>query len=196
MWEGGVRVPCVVSWPGITAAGTSSDEIIQASDFYPTFIQALSLNLEEGQKFDSISILPALKGGKLDREGIFTYFPHNPPVPEWLPPSVSVHSGDWKLIRIFHGGENGAHRYKLMNLAEDIGEKNNLADEQPERVQQLDALIEDFLKRTNAVVPIANPAFDPTKYDASKEGIRNMPANKKPGANKKPAPKKKPVPKK
>ena len=50
-------------------------------------------------------MVPALRGENLERNGIFTYFPHNPRVPDWLPPSASVHHGDWKLIRIFHGGE-------------------------------------------------------------------------------------------
>ena len=171
MWEGGVRVPCIVSWPGHIEPGSSSDQVIQGSDFYPTFLEILGLQPEPHQKFDSISILPALKGGTLDREAIFTYFPHDPPVPDWLPPSVSVHQGDWKLIRIFHGGENGAHRWKLFNLADDIGESNDLSAKQPERVEAMDALIESFLKDTNAVVPVANPDFDPAKYDPSKEGV-------------------------
>ena len=104
------------------------------------------------------------------REAIFTYFPHNPAVPDWLPPSVTVHRGDWKLIRIFHGGENGAHRWKLFNLREDLGEKNDLAAQEPERVQAMDALIEKFLADTKAVVPVPNPAFDPAKYDPATEG--------------------------
>jgi arylsulfatase A-like enzyme len=95
MWEGGVRVPCIVSWPGKIEPASSSDEIIQGSDFYPTFLEILGIQPEPEQKFDSISILPALKGGTLEREAIFTYFPHDPPVPDWLPPSVSVHQGDW-----------------------------------------------------------------------------------------------------
>ena len=88
-------------------------------------------------------------------------------MPDWLPPSVTVHHGDWKLIRIFHGGEDGEHRYKLFNLREDIGEKNNLAGEFPSRVKQLDALIEQHLVDTQAVRPLPNPNFDPSKYDVT-----------------------------
>jgi hypothetical protein len=61
---------------------------------------------------------------------------------------VSVHRDDWKLIRIFHGGENGAHRHLLFNLRDDLGEKNNLAAQKPELVRELDALIESFLADT------------------------------------------------
>ena len=134
MYEGGVRGPAIVVQPGTIEAGSRSDEIIQSSDFYPTLLEMLSIKPQPNQKFDGVSIVPALQGKSLSREAIFTYFPHAPGVPDWLPPSVSVHQGDWKLIRIFHGGENGKHRYKLFNLKEDIGEQNDLARAFPERV--------------------------------------------------------------
>lgn len=184
LYEGGIRVPCIVSWPGIVAPATRSDAVIQSSDFYPTFLELLSLKPQPGQKFDGASIVPALKGGALEREAIFTYFPHDPPVPDWLPPSVVVTQGDWKLIRIFHGGDNGAHRWKLFNLRDDLGETNDRAGKDPERVKRLDALIDAFLKDTGAVVPIPNPKFDPATYkpeDEGKPAIRNA-ARRKPAA--------------
>ena len=170
MYEGGVRGPAVVVHPGRVKAGSRSDQPIQSSDFYPTLLDLLAIKAKPGQQFDGISITPALRGERLDRDAIFTYFPHAPGVPDWLPPSVSIHQGDWKLIRIFHGGDAGEHRYKLFDLKNDIGERSNLADEQPHRVRELDALIEQHLIGTNAVRPPANPNFDPSKYDASLEG--------------------------
>lgn len=170
MYEGGTRVPCAVAWPGITAAGARSAAIIQSEDFYPTFLEGLGLPAAPGQRFDGVSLMPALKGGALDRQAVFQYFPHDPGVPDWLPPAVSVHSGDWKLIRIFYGGESGAHRYLLYNVKDDLGEASNLAAQEPGRVQALDALIETFLKDTKAVVPIPNSAFDPAKYRPEDEG--------------------------
>ena len=170
MYEGGVRGPAIVVQPGVVEAGSRSDEIIQSSDFHPTLLEMLSIRPRPGQTFDGVSIVPALRGETLDRDAIFTYFPHAPGVPDWLPPSVSAHQGDWKLIRVFHGGEDGAHRYKLFNLANDLGEQNNLADAHPERVKQLDALIERHLVDTGAVRPLPNPRFDPAKYDAEAEG--------------------------
>ena len=170
LFEGGTRVPCVIVWPGITAAGSRSDAIIQSEDYYPTLLDGLGLKAAPEQRFDGISILPALQGSELARDGVFQYFPHDPAVPDWLPPAVSVHRGDWKLIRIFHGGENGAHRYLLFNLRDDLSEKNNLAAQKPELVSELDALITRFLADTKAVVPVPNPAFDPTKYHPELEG--------------------------
>ncbi len=170
MFEGGTRVPGVIVWPGVAAAGSRSDAIIQSEDYYPTLLAGLALKPAEGQRFDGASILPALKGDVLADKAVFQYFPHNPGVPDWLPPAVSVHRGDWKLIRIFHGGENGTHRHLLFNLREDLGEKNNLAAQKPELVTELDAMIEKFLTDTKAVVPVPNPAFDPSKYHPELEG--------------------------
>jgi arylsulfatase A-like enzyme len=159
LYEGGLRVPCVVSWPQVTKPGSRSDAVIQSTDFYQTFLQLLRLQPEPGQVFDGISIVPALRGEALNREAIFSIFPHSPGVPDTLPPGVTATAGDWKLIRLFHEGENGAHAYRLYNLKDDIGETRDLAAEQPERVRQLDGLITKFLAETKAVVPLPNPAF-------------------------------------
>ncbi len=182
MYEGGVRGPCTIIWPGEIDGGSRCNEIIQSSDFYPTVLEMLSLQPRPGQKFDGISIVAALKGKPLQRDAVFTYFPHAPRVPDWLPPAVSMHQGDWKLIRIFHGGENGAHRWKLFNLATDVGEVNDLADQQPQRVQQMDELIEQFLVDTRAVRPTINPRFDPQQYRPEDEGKsrRNNTPKRKP----------------
>ena len=174
MFEGGTRVPCVVVWPGITRAGSRSDAIVQSEDFYPTLLEGLALPPATGQIFDGASILPALRGAPLAGKAVFQYFPHSPGVPDWIPPSISVHRGDWKLIRIFHGGEKAAHRHLLFNLREDRGEQIDLAAQQPERVAELDALIEAFLSQTRAVVPVANPAFDPAQYRPEREGRKNL----------------------
>ena len=170
MYEGGVRGPAIVVVPGRVAAGSTSDAMIQSSDYYPTLLDLLGIDTRPSQPLDGISIVPALDGGSLDRDGIVTYFPHQTQVPEWLPPSASAHSGDWKLIRIFHGGENGAHRYKLFDLASDIGERHDVAADHPDVVARLDAIIERHLVATGAVRPQINKNFDPAKYDASREG--------------------------
>lgn len=150
--------------PPLTAA------IVQSEDYYPTLLSGLGLKPAADQRFDGASILSALKGDPLLGKAVFQYFPHNPGVPDWLPPSVSVHRGDWKLIRIFNGGEKGAHRYLLFNVRDDLSEKTNLAAQKPALVAELDALIEKFLVDTRAVVPVANSAFDPAKYHPELEG--------------------------
>lgn len=173
IYEGGVRVPCIVVWPGVTQAGTQCDIPIQSTDIYPTVHHMLGVDLPENHPIDGVDITPALRGDKdFDRGPIFNYFPHSPPVPDWLPPSLSVRDGDWKLIRIFYEGEDGKHAYRLYNLKEDIGERHNLAEARPEKVQELDALIEAHIEEVNAVVPLPNPDFDPAKYNPDGIGVQ------------------------
>ncbi len=93
VYEGGIRVPAVIAWPHVTQPGTRSDEVIQSTDFFPTLLTGLGIGLPKDWPVDGVNIGPALRGGKLAPRGIITYFPHNPAVPEWLPPSVSVHRG-------------------------------------------------------------------------------------------------------
>lgn len=172
MFEGGIRVPCVIVWPGVTEPGTRSDAMIQTTDLYPTLLNLLGIPLPENYPIDGKDLTPALRGEPWERDAMFTYFPHQTQVPDWLPPSISVHRGDWKLIRIFHFGEDGAHDYLLYNLKEDIGETNNLAAEHPDLVEELDALIEAHIQDCNAVVPKPNPNFDPEEFDPDAIGVQ------------------------
>ena len=185
LFEGGVRTPLVVVWPGLTKANSRSDALVQSEDFYPTLLAGLRLPTAPGQTFDGVSILPALQGQPLSRDTVFTYYPHAPGVPDWLPPAVAVHQGDWKLIRIFFAGADGAHRWQLYNLRSDLGEHHDLAAEEPARVKALDALIEQFLADTQAVTPVRNPAFDAKSYRLADEGKQKHVSKKK---NRPPAP--------
>jgi arylsulfatase A-like enzyme len=122
LYEGGTRVPAVIVMPGVAPGSTVSNSRIQSEDYFPTLIEALGLDTEKGQKFDGQSFLKALKGEPFDRDANFQYFPHAPKVPDNLPPSVSVHLGKWKLIRIFHDGKKSEHRNLLFDLDRDISE--------------------------------------------------------------------------
>ena len=184
VFEGGIRVPTVISWPRVTQPGSRSDEIIQSTDYYPTLLTGLGIGVPNGHPVDGVDITPVLRGGKLSPRGIFTFFPHNPPVPDWLPPSMCVHSGDWKLIRLFHQGDNGAHDYRLYNLKTDLGEAQDMAKTQPEKVRELDRLIQDHISQSKAVVPRPNPAFDPAQYNP--ERIGKQPGGLKVGGDENP----------
>ena len=119
----------------------------------------------------------------MDRGPMFTHVPGHGNTPQWLPPSTSVHHGDWKMIRTYHYGEDGEHQNRLYNLREDIGENNNLASEHPERVKAMDQLIEDYIVEAKVVVPLPNSKFDPAKFDPSQIGVQagglKMPPSKK-----------------
>ncbi len=169
-------------------AGAKSDALVQSEDFFPTFLEGLGLDTEPKPLFDGQSLMPAFKGDSLAGKAVFQYFPHDPPVPDWVPPSVSVHQDEWKLIRIFFAGEKAAHRYLLFSLRDDLGEQNNLAATMPDKVKELDSMIDHFLAETSAIVPIPNPAFDPAKYKPELEGLRpaTKQGNAKPKATSKP----------
>jgi len=185
MFEGGTRVPQVIFWPGVTSPASHTNVLTQSEDFFPTLLEGLELSPDPGQIFDGFSILPTLTGQPQQRETIFQYFPHAPRVPDWLPPNVSVHRQDgWKLIRLFHGSENGSHRYLLYHIEDDPGETTNLANQHPDIVRELDALIENFLVETDAIVPIPNRNFNPASYRPELEGV---PTRKKKAQGRAPA---------
>ncbi|MBL7152174.1 MAG: sulfatase-like hydrolase/transferase [Phycisphaerae bacterium] len=161
IYEGGTREPCIIIWPGVVRPGSTSEQIISSIDFYPTILEMIRARPKPGQNFDGISIVPALNGRRLARDTIFCHFPHGPANREGFQPSTYVRKGDWKLIRFYADGPDQTDRYELYNLADDIGEKNDLAKEYPQKVKELDAMIDRFLEDTQAVVPKANPAYDP-----------------------------------
>lgn len=160
IYEGGVREPLIVTWPGQVKANSTSDAVVQSTDFYPTILDMLGLEPQPGQKFDGVSFLPALKQtGPLSREALFCLFTRY--AQEQTPPGASVRQGDFKLIRFFHDGPDFADRSELYNLKDDIGETTNLADKMPDRVKAMDALLEGFLADTRALLPKPNPAYKP-----------------------------------
>ncbi|MBI2299487.1 MAG: sulfatase [Armatimonadetes bacterium] len=161
IYEGGTREPCLVSWPGRTRAGGVTDAMLSSVDWLPTVLQMLALKPPEGVKLDGVSQVPALLGQGQPRDTVYCFFPHTMGPNIGTVPSAYVHRGDWKLIRCFHDGPDKAHRYELYNLRDDLGETSNLAEREPGRVKELDALLEAWLTEVGAVRPVPNPAYDP-----------------------------------
>jgi len=153
IYEGGQRVPLMIRWPGQIKPESTSDAVVGAIDLYPTILDALSLKVPSGQKVDGVSFLPVLLGtGEWKRKAYFTWFPH-------LIPAVSVRAGEWKLIRRWEPHPEYPALYELYNLKDDIGEKVDLAKKMPEKVRELDALIDGFVEDTGALVPQPNPDY-------------------------------------
>ena len=160
IYEGGIREPLIIAWPPLVEAGSLSDEIVQSIDFFPTLLELTGVPPREGQSFDGVSIVPALRGEPLEREAIFVHSPQYTPATLHRP-STSVRRGDWKLIRFHCDGPGQQDRHELYNLAEDIGEQVDLAEQQPSIVGELSALLDSFLEDTEAVVPRPNPRYRP-----------------------------------
>ncbi len=162
IYEGGTRVPCMVIWPGVTKAGSTNESIIQSVDFCPTLLEILGAEAPKGHAFDGHSFTAALKGKPHDRGPLLCHFPHETPKTGTIP-SAYVRVGDWKLIRFFCDNEDKTDRFELYNLAQDLSEKNDLAGKMPEKVKELNPLIDRFLQDTKAVVPKPNPAYRAAK---------------------------------
>ena len=160
IYEGGTREPMIVVWPGVVRPGSRSDALVSSIDVYPTVLEMLGLKPRAGQRFDGVSIVPALKGRPLGRETVFCHFPHYVKATGNLP-STYVRKGDWKLIRFYADGPDQANRFELYNLAEDIGETKDLSARMPEKVRELDGMIDAHLKEIGAVVPKPNPSYRP-----------------------------------
>jgi arylsulfatase A-like enzyme len=158
LYEGGIRVPMIVVWPGVVPSASRSEEPVSTIDYYPTVLDLAGVPRRDGVVFDGVSLAPVLRDpqAKLEREALFNFFPHGGP---GRPPGVTVRQGDWKLIRWFETSQRYPSVHELYNLGEDIGETNNLAAEHPERVERMDALIDRFLEETKALVPKPNPDY-------------------------------------
>jgi len=161
IYEGGVREPMIVVWPGVVQPGSQCSEVVSSVDFYPTLLAMAGASPKSGQTLDGVSLVPLLKGtGRLDREAIFCHFPHYIPATGNLP-GTSVRAGRWKLIRLYGEGPNRTDVHELYDLSADIGETKNVADAHPETVVRLSRLIDGFLEETGAIVPKPNPVYAP-----------------------------------
>jgi len=158
-YEGGVRVPLIVSWPFKSVGGTTSDAVISSVDMYPTILTMAGLPLRPEYHVDGVDFTEAIEGKSHDRGPTISHFPHYVPATDNLP-NTSVRVGDFKLYRFYYDGEDQAHRYELYNLNEDIGETNNLAAAMPEKVESLDGIIEQYLVEADVLVPIKNPRYN------------------------------------
>jgi arylsulfatase A-like enzyme len=157
-FEGGVRVPWIVAFPGHIKPGTVSDVPVISTDLFPTILDFAGVSLPEGQAVDGVSLRPVFTGGTLPERPLFFDFPSRFGI--LCAPSSAVRMGDEKLLRFYWAGdEPGTHYYELYDLAADPGEAVNLAAHRPDRVRELDALIEAHLRESDALIPLRNENF-------------------------------------
>ncbi len=164
-YEGGVRVPLIVRWPGVTKAGATSDALVTSPDFFPTFAESLGLKASADLVMDGVNLLPALRGEPLDRDAIYCHFPHymgNPQIVGWMNrPNTTVRRGGWKLHKFYADGEGQSDRFELYDLSIDIGETHDVAADHPQLVAELATLIEQHVADIDGMIPVANPNYDP-----------------------------------
>jgi arylsulfatase A-like enzyme len=163
-YEGGVRVPLIVRWPGITKPGSIEDTPAITMDLFPTLVSMAGLSVPksgaEAEPRDGISLVPLLKGeGTLKRTELFWHYPHHQHYQlGGTMPYGAVRSGDFKLIEFF----NDMH-VELYNIRDDIGEQRDLVKVQPKKVAELRDRLHDWRQEIGAQMPTPNPKYDPTR---------------------------------
>ncbi len=166
-YEGGIRVPLIIRWPGKVAEGSKTDVPVTNMDFYPTILDILSIR-SKNSKLDGKSFLPVLKGGTLAERPLYWHFPiylqaYDSGTDDGRDPAfrtrpgAAIRLGDWKLHEYY---EDNA--LELYNLKEDLGERNNLASKNPAMAKKLHDRLLSWQKEVNAPIPTKpNPNFNP-----------------------------------
>jgi len=134
MYDGGVREPLLVKWPGRVTPGSVCQSPVTTPDFYPTILEMAGLPPMPEQHTDGVSLVPAFCGEPFERGAIYWHYPHYSA--QGGAPGASVRQGDWKLIEFYETG-----CLELYNLRDDVGETIDLASAQPERVRELHGLL-------------------------------------------------------
>jgi arylsulfatase A len=165
LYEGGLRVPLIVKWPGVTKAGTTTSAPVWSADLFPTVLEACGV--KSGAKPDGVSLVPVLKGESLKREALYWHYPHYSN--QGGRPGGAVRAGDLKLVEFY---ENG--RRELFDLKRDPSESHNLSAERPKDVEALAAKLDAWRKSVGAKMPTPNPAFVPNPQAA--DGTILLPA--------------------
>lgn len=163
-WEGGIRVPLLMRYPGC-ASGSVCDTPVIGTDFYPTILDFASLPAQPHQHKDGVSVMPVLKHGILPERPLYWHYPHYGN--QGGEPSSIIRKGDWKLI-YYHEDL----RYELYNLKMDISESEPLMTQYPEKVKELRTLLDAWLVEVNAKIPVADPQYDPLQEAKVKDGWR------------------------
>lgn len=159
-YEGGIRTPLIVRWPGHVKPGTTSDTPVITADYYPTILAALGFDDVPNHKPDGTSILPVLTGaGGLNRSALYWHYPHYHP--GGATPHSAVRDGDLKLIEFFED-----NHLELYDLKADPKEEHNLATERPQDAQRLHAELQKWRADVGAQLPTPNPNYDPAKDNA------------------------------
>ena len=150
LYEGGIRVPLIMSYPILVPAGTICKTPTSNIDFYPTLCQLAGTRPDSKQHFDGVSLTDVLQNPKipLQRDILYWHYPLEKPHFLGGHSSGAVRKGDWKLIEYFDTGQK-----ELYNLADDIGEENNLVNTNHEKVAELHGLLKAWRKDVGAKIP-------------------------------------------
>lgn len=166
VYEGGIREPFIVKWPGKVSTGSLNHSVVTSVDFYPTFLELAGIVPDPNLILDGKSLVDIIIKGeqKYDRP-IFWHYP----VYHHDQPASVIRKGDYKLIENLVDGS-----LELYNLRDDIGENQNLAESLKHKTEKLYSLLQAWQKDVKAEFPVPNPDFDAEKrYEWGRHPDRN-----------------------
>ncbi len=155
LYEGGIRVPMIVRWPGMIEPGGTNDTPVTSVDLYPTFLEIAGAAAPPDHPLDGESLAPLLtRNDQLERDAIYWHYPHY----HHSSPAGAIREGDWKLIEFYEDGH-----LELYNLRNDIGEQTNLASRESARVDALQQKLSAWRSDVSAEMPTPNSEYDPAR---------------------------------
>jgi len=171
-YEGGIREPWIVKWPGVVRPGSTCSVPVTSVDFYTTILEMAGAQGDPDHSVDGVSIVPLLKEtGGLRREALYWHYPHyNVTGEAGVRPHGIVRSGRYKLIEFYEEG-----RAELYDLENDVGEKHDLAPQMPEKVESLRKMLHQWLESVDAQMPVPNPDYDPAVAEEIYSWWRSLP---------------------
>lgn len=155
LYEGGIRTPFLVRWPGRAKAGAESAEPVSSPDVVATVLEATGVSAGT-DVLDGMSLVPALRGESLPERGLYWHYPHYGN--QGGAPGGAIRRGAWKLVEWYED-----QRVELFDLETDPGEQRDLANVHPERTDALRSELAKWRGNVGAVFPKVNPAYDPAK---------------------------------
>lgn len=166
LYEGGIREPLIVRYPGVVPAGTVCKTPTCNIDFYPTFCEMANMRLTPKQHVDGISILPMLKdpNAKHKRDTFYWHYPLSKPHFLGGRSAGAIRRGDWKLIEFFDTGET-----ELYNLADDLGETRNLAGTMRKKTAELKKALAEWRDDVDAAIPPDCRGYDPKSRSGNQQ---------------------------
>ncbi|MHC4875627.1 MAG: sulfatase [Planctomycetota bacterium] len=180
LYEGGIREPLIVRWPGRIPAGTECDVPVSSVDLLPTFAEVAGPKPSAAltNRLDGVSLIPLLtQNGAFPSRSLFWHYPHY----HHTTPAGAIRSGDMKLVEYFDDGH-----VELYDLKSDLSEKHDLASEQPDVARRLRQELAAWRENVGAKMPTRNPDYDPAR--ATQFQRRPRPArDKQPRRKTKPA---------
>lgn len=153
-YEGGVREPLIVRYPGVVKPGSTCDQSMISTDYYPTFLELADLPPRPQQHLDGVSIAPLFRGESMPPRPIFWHYPHYSN--QGGPPVGAILSGDLKLVEWYED-----MRCELFNVRDDVSEQHDLSKQMPDKVNALRDELHRWRQSVGAVMPTPNPNYDP-----------------------------------